>query len=81
VDWEPLGIPKPPGTNIIGSRWVFKTKHKADGSLDKYKARLIAQGFTQRYDVDYLDTYSPVVKPATVRLVLAISMSRDRSVR
>jgi histone deacetylase 1/2 len=74
-------VPKPPGTNIIGSRWVFKIKHKADGSLDKYKARLVAQGFTQRYGVDYLDTYSPVVKPATVRLVLSISMSRDWSVR
>ena len=74
-------VPRPPGQNVIGSRWVFKVKHKADGSVDKFKARLVAQGFTQRYGVDYLDTFSPVVKAATVRLVLAIAMSRDWSVR
>jgi histone deacetylase 1/2 len=74
-------VPPPPGRNIIGSRWVFKVKHKADGSVDKYKARLVAQGFTQRYGIDYLDTFSPVVKPATVRLVLALAVSRNWSVR
>jgi histone deacetylase 1/2 len=74
-------VPCPPGQNIIGSRWVFKVKHKADGSVDKFKARLVAQGFTQRYSVDDLDTFSPVVKPATIRLVLAIAMPRDWSVR
>ena len=73
-------VPPPPGRNVIGSRWVFKIKHKADGSIDKYKARLVAQGFTQRYGLDYLDTYSPVVKHATVRLVLALAMSRNWSV-
>jgi histone deacetylase 1/2 len=60
---------------------VFKVKHKADGSVDKYKAGLVAQGFTQRYGIDYLDTFSPVVKPATVRLVLALAVSRHWSVR
>jgi histone deacetylase 1/2 len=74
-------VPPPPGCNVIGSRWVFKVKHKADGSLDKFKARLVAQGFTQRYGLDYLDTYSPVVKHATVRLVLALAMARDWTVR
>ena len=74
-------VPPPSGRNIVGSRWVFKLKHKADGSVDKYKARLVAQGFTQRYGLDYLDTYSPVVKHATVRLVLTLAMSRNWSVR
>lgn len=74
-------VPWPPSQNVIGSRWLFKVKHKADGSVNKFKARLVAQGFTQRYGVDYFDTYSPVVKPVTVRLVLAIALSQNWSVR
>jgi len=74
-------VPPPPSQNVIGSRWVFKVKHKANGSVDKFKDRLVAQGFTQRYGVDYFDTYSPVVKPVTVHLVLAIALSQNWSVR
>jgi histone deacetylase 1/2 len=74
-------VPRPPGQNIISSKWVYKLKHKADGSIDKYKARLVARGFTQQYGIDYLDTFSPVVKPATVRLVLSLAVSRDWHLR
>ena len=74
-------MPRPPGQNVIGSRWVFKVKEKPDGTVDKFKARLVAQGFTQKYSVDYLDTFSPVVKSVTVRLVLAIAVSRGWSMR
>ena len=74
-------VPPPPSQNVIGSRWVFKVKHKANGSVDKFKDRLVAQGFTQRYGVDYFDTYSPVVKPVTVHLVLAVALSQNWSVR
>src|SRR6267142_36326 len=62
----------PPGRNTIGCKWVFCLKRKADRSIDKYKACLVAQGFTQIYGVDYYDTYSPVTQLASFRLILAI---------
>ncbi|CAM8986787.1 unnamed protein product [Rhodiola kirilowii] len=69
-------VPRPPGTNVVGSKWVFKTKHRPDGSIDKHKARLVARGFAQQAGIDYQETFSPVIKPATIRLVLAIAVSR-----
>jgi len=59
--------------HVLGSKWVFRVKLNVDGSLDKYKARLVAQGFKQEEGIDYLETYSPVVRSATVRAVLHLS--------
>ncbi|KAK1697665.1 hypothetical protein QYE76_014362 [Lolium multiflorum] len=69
-------VPRPPGTNIVGSKWVFKTKHRPDGSIEKHKARLVARGFTQQQGLNYGGTFSPVVKPATIRVVLSLAVSR-----
>jgi histone deacetylase 1/2 len=74
-------VPPQKGINIIGCKWVYKIKRKADGSLDRYKARLVAKGFKQRYGLDYEDTFSPVVKAATIRTVLSIAVSRGWSLR
>ncbi|CAM8920416.1 unnamed protein product [Rhodiola kirilowii] len=74
-------VPPPPNINIIGSKWVFKTKHRPDGSIDKHKARLVARGFTQQSGIDYQDTFSPVVKPGTIRIVLSLAVSRGWCLR
>lgn len=69
-------VPRPPRCNIVSCKWVFKHKFKADGSLDCYKARWVARGFTQRPGVDFDETFSLVVKLAMVRTVLSIALSR-----
>jgi hypothetical protein len=62
---------------VVTGKWIFKMKLNGDGSLERYKARYVLRGFTQRPGVDYDETFSLVVKPATVRTVLALALSRD----
>jgi hypothetical protein len=70
-------VPRPVGSNVVTGKWIFKHKFNSDGSLERYKARWVLRGFTQRPDVDYDETFSPVVKPATVRTVLSLAVSRS----
>jgi histone deacetylase 1/2 len=74
-------VPTRKGINIIDSKWVFKTKRKVNGSIDRNKGRLVAKGIKQRYGIDCEDTFSPVVKVATIRLVLSIDVSRGWCLR
>jgi hypothetical protein len=70
-------VPWPRGYNVITGKWVFTHKSLSDGTFDRYKARWVLRGFTQRPGVDYNETFSPVVKPATIYMVLAIVASHD----
>jgi hypothetical protein len=74
-------IPPKAGVNLIDSRWVYKVKRKANDTVDRFKARLVAKGYKQRYDIDCLETYSHVVKPATVRIILSLAVSQGWSLR
>jgi histone deacetylase 1/2 len=74
-------VPLSSNKNIIDCKWVYHIKKREDGSIDRYKARLVAKGFKQRYGIDYEDTFSPVVKIATIRTVLAPSVSHGWSLR
>jgi len=73
--WETVLCPL--GKNIVGCKWVYRLKQKADGSIDKHKACLVAWGFSQIYGVDYLDTYSPVAKLASFWTILTLAAHFD----
>ncbi|KAI3826502.1 hypothetical protein L1987_00550 [Smallanthus sonchifolius] len=74
-------VPHSDASNLVGSKWVFRTKFKSDGSIERLKARLVAKGFHQRPGIDFAETFSPVVKPATLRLILSLAVSHHWSLR
>ena len=65
-------VPRPSTTNVVGSKWVFRTKFKSDDTVERLKARLVAQGFTQIPGFDYSLTFCSVVKATIVHLILPL---------
>lgn len=62
----------PKGRRLMKCKWVFKTKYHSDGTLENYRARCTVKGFTQRYGIDYRETYAPIPRPETGRIMLAL---------
>ena len=74
-------VPVPPNVHLVGCKWVYKLKLNSDGSISRYKARLVAKGFHQQSRINFHETFSPVIKHATVRLIIAIAISYNWSLR
>ena len=58
---------------MVSSKWIYKIKHAADGSIEKYKARFVARGFSQKEGIDYEETFAPVVRYTSIRTIIALA--------
>jgi hypothetical protein len=65
-------VPKPKSKDVVLSKWLFKIKHAADGSIEKYKARFVARGFSQKEGIDYEETFAPVARYTSIRTIIAL---------
>jgi hypothetical protein len=66
-------VDRPPDRSLVSTKWFFQRKYNSDGTLARYKARFVARGFFQQADIDYSETFSPVIKMTSLRLLLALA--------
>ena len=66
-------VPRPKGKSIVTSRWLYKIKHGAYGSIEKYKARFVAKGFSQKEGINYDETFSPMAQYTSIRWIIVIA--------
>lgn len=74
-------VPPSPNLNIVGNKWIFRIKRGADGSIQRYKARLVTKGYHQHPSVDFFETFSLVAKSSTIRVVLGVAISKQWAIR
>ena len=67
-------VPHTSDMHVIGSKWIFKSKLKPDGTLDRLKTLLVAKGYHQIDGIDYTETFSYVIKPSTIQIILTIAL-------
>jgi hypothetical protein len=70
-------VPLPPSKSVVGCRWVYKIKTNSDGSIERYKARLVVKGYSQQYGMDYEETFAPVAKMTTICTLIIVASIRQ----
>ena len=65
---------RPQGKKVVGSRWIYKVKHATDGSMEKYKARFVANGFSQKEGIDYEETFTPVARYSSIQTIVSLAV-------
>ena len=69
--WE--FVPMPQGKKVVGSRWIYKVKHTTNGGVEKYKARFVAKGFSQKEGIDYAKTFAPVARYSSIQTIISLA--------
>ena len=69
--WDLVALP--PRKSVVGCKWIYKIKTRSDGSIERYKTRLVAKGFTQEYGIDYEKTFAPIARISSIFALLAVA--------